>query len=76
MTCSAIHEKVAYKGAVVSMYPSTRPGLALFNRYVSNSLSCLGQGALGKASVPTIDDPRCPVTTCYLVTGKGPAKKY
>jgi hypothetical protein len=76
MTCSAIHEKIAREGSLVLRYPSRRPGLMMYNRYVSNSMSCLGQGVMGSVSVPTSDNPSCKMKTCNFTTGKGSTKNH
>jgi hypothetical protein len=77
LTCSSVHDKMARDGSVVLRYPSHRyPNLMMYNRYVSNSMACLGQGAMASATVPTSDDPNCKVKTCISVTGKGPNKNH
>ncbi|MEF0943307.1 hypothetical protein [Rhizobium sp. BR 362] len=76
MTCSSVRDKMAQEGTVVLQYPSSHPGLMMYNRYVSNSMSCLGQGAMASASVPTSDDPKCKMKTCNFTTGKGPNKNH
>ncbi|WP_234910094.1 hypothetical protein [Agrobacterium rhizogenes] len=76
MTCASVHEKIAQEGSIVLRYPSHQPGLMLFNRTVTNSMSCLGQGAMTSASVPTSDDPSCKIKTCSFTTGKGPNKNH
>jgi hypothetical protein len=77
LTCSSVHDKMARHGSVVLRYPShLYPKLMMYNRYVSNSMTCLGQGAMASATVPTSDDPNCKVKTCTPVTGKGPNKNH
>jgi hypothetical protein len=39
-------------------------------------MTCIGQGAMVSASVPTSDDPSCKVKTCSPITGKGPNKNH
>lgn len=76
MTCSSIHERIAREGSIVLKFASHQPGSLMYNRYVSNSMSCLGQGSMTSASVPTSDDPSCKVKTCSFATGKGPNKNH
>jgi len=77
LTCSSVHDKIAQQGSVVLQHPShLYPNLALYDRYVSNAMTCLGQGAMASATVPTSDDPNCKVKTCVAVTGKGPNKSH
>ncbi|QND44272.1 hypothetical protein HB780_00100 (plasmid) [Rhizobium lusitanum] len=76
LTCSSIHEKIASEGSIVLKYPSSNPAALTYNRYVSNSMSCLGQGAITSSSVPTSDNQSCKVKTCSFVTGKGPNKNH
>ncbi|PZM17195.1 hypothetical protein [Rhizobium tubonense] len=77
LTCSAIHDKIAQEGSIVLRYPSHRdPNLMMYNRYVANSMSCIGQGSMSSATVPTRDDPNCKVRMCNPVTGKGPNKNH
>ena len=76
MTCSTVHEKMAHDGSVVLRYPSHHPGLMMYSRTVSNSMSCLGQGAMASTSVPTSDDPSCKIKTCNFTTGKGSNKNH
>ncbi|MDR6900438.1 hypothetical protein [Rhizobium miluonense] len=76
MTCAAVHEKMAQEGSIVLRYPSHHPGLMMYHRTVSNSMACLGQGAMASASVPTSDDPSCKIKTCSFATGKGPNKNH
>ncbi|AYG68260.1 hypothetical protein CCGE531_13965 [Rhizobium sp. CCGE531] len=76
MTCATVHEKMAQEGSIVLRYPSRHPGLMMYSRTVPNSMSCLGQGAMASASVPTSDDPKCKIKTCSFSTGKGPNKNH
>lgn len=76
MTCSSVHEMMAKNGMVVLRIPSHQAGSMAYNRYVSNSMSCLGQGAMSSATVPTSDDPACKMKTCSFTTGKGPNKNH
>jgi hypothetical protein len=77
LTCSSIHEKIAEEGSIVLSYPSHRdPNFSMYNRYVANSMSCLGQGSMTSTTVPTSDDPNCKVRMCNPVTGKGPNKNH
>lgn len=76
MSCATVHEKMAQEGSIVLRYPSHHPGMMMYNRTVSNSMSCLGQGAMTSASVPTSDDPSCKIKTCSFATGKGPNKNH
>ncbi|NLR97603.1 hypothetical protein HGP17_12360 [Rhizobium sp. P38BS-XIX] len=76
MSCATVHEKMAQEGSIVLRYPSHHPGMMMYNRTVSNSMACLGQGAMASASVPTSDDPNCKIKTCSFGTGKGPNKNH
>lgn len=76
MTCSIVHEKMSQEDSIVLRYPSHHPGLMMYYRTVSNSMSCLGQGVMASASVPTSDEPSCKIKTCSFTTGKGPNKNH
>ena len=76
MSCAAVHQKIAEEGAVVLQYPSHHPGLMMYNRYVSNSMMCIGQGSTSGVKVSTSDDPNCKVVTCANSNGKGPNKNH
>ncbi|MBN8949190.1 MULTISPECIES: hypothetical protein [unclassified Rhizobium] len=76
LTCATVHEKMAQEGSIVLRYPSHSGNVTLFNRTVSNSMSCLGQGTMTSATVPTSDDPKCKIKTCSFGTGKGPNKNH
>jgi hypothetical protein len=74
VTCETVHQKVAQDSAVVLKYPSHRPGMIMYNRYVSNAAMCIGQGGASTTTIATINDPKCRVMTCNTTTGKGPNK--
>ncbi|MDE1994738.1 MAG: hypothetical protein KGI75_19695 [Rhizobiaceae bacterium] len=76
MTCSTIRDRVKQEGKMALQYPSSHPGLMMYNRYVSNSMSCLGQGSMASVTVPTSDDPKCKMRTCVFITGKGSNKNH
>jgi hypothetical protein len=77
MTCSDIQQKMKQEGQIVLRYPSSsHSDMMMYNRYVSNSTSCLGQGAMTSANVPTADGQPCKVKTCSFTTGKGPNKNH
>jgi hypothetical protein len=77
MSCSSVHQKVSQDGLAVFEYPSKREdNVMMYSRAVTNSMSCLGQGAMASASVPTTDDPNCKIKTCVPVTGKGSNKNH
>ena len=76
MSCASVHQKIAQEGAVVLQYPSHKPGLMMYNRYVSNSMMCIGQGSTASTKVSTSDDPSCKVVTCSNANGKGPNKNH
>ncbi|MDL2399494.1 hypothetical protein [Rhizobium mayense] len=77
LTCSAVHDEMAKDGMVVLRHPShAHPDMMMYDRYVTNSTACIGQGAMGTVSVPTKDDPNCKVKTCVFATGKGPNKNH
>lgn len=76
MSCPEIQQK-AKQGSIVLRYPSsTEPDVTLYNRTVSNSMSCLGQGAMASANVPSADGKPCKIKTCSFATGKGPNKNH
>ena len=72
VTCANVHQKIAKDGALVLKYPSHQPSLMMYNRYVSKSTMCVGQGVASLTTISTIDDLKCPVMTCTTTTGKGP----
>jgi hypothetical protein len=74
LSCESVHQKVAQDGAVVLEFPSHKPGLMMYNRYISNSTMCIGQGAVSRTTIATSDNLKCPVVTCSTATGKGPNK--
>jgi hypothetical protein len=76
VTCENVHQKIAQEGAVVLKFPSHQPGMMMYNRFVSNSTMCLGQGGSSRTSIAVSDNLKCPVMTCSTTTGKGPNKNH
>ncbi|TCR76759.1 MULTISPECIES: hypothetical protein [Rhizobium/Agrobacterium group] len=74
VSCGTVHQKIAQEGAVVLRYPSHHPGMMMYNRYVTNSTMCVGQGGSSRTTIAVSDDLKCPVMTCNTTTGKGPNK--
>lgn len=63
-SCASIQDIVSKERAVLLRYPSKNSNLTLYDRYVSDNGQCgTGQYA-ARASVPTKDNPTCPVYNC------------
>ncbi|MGV1791715.1 hypothetical protein GR212_13935 [Rhizobium lusitanum] len=63
-TCAAVQQLVAGERAVILRYPARRGGLVLYDRYVADSGQCGISGYAERTSVPTKDNPQCPVYNC------------
>ncbi|MDI7865067.1 hypothetical protein MRS76_24425 [Rhizobiaceae bacterium n13] len=62
LTCQGVRSVLAQNGAAILQYTS-RSGLPIYNRYVANQSYCWG-GPMVWRSVPTRDNPACPVAAC------------
>lgn len=68
LACENVRQILRSQGAAILRYPSTRvPGLPLYDRYVRNSNSCSPGDYAERATVPTRDNPACPVLNCKPV---------
>ncbi|MBB3611779.1 hypothetical protein [Rhizobium sp. BK602] len=63
-SCASVQEIVSRERAVLLRYPSKNRNLTLYDRYVSGNGQCgTGQYA-ARTSIPTKDNPTCPVYNC------------
>ncbi|BCH59995.1 hypothetical protein RvVAR0630_26190 [Agrobacterium vitis] len=68
LACENVRQILRDQGAAVLRYPSKRvPGMALYDRYVRNTNSCSPGEYAERATVPTRDNPACPVLNCKPV---------
>jgi hypothetical protein len=75
MTCSAVHARIGQEGEVILRYPSRNNSVTIYDRYVSTSAGCVNLGLISKTSVPTADNPQCPVQRCVSTTGQGNSRR-
>jgi len=64
MTCAQVQAKLRDEGAVILRYSSARTGVPLYGRYVYSASQCESGQHMEWRSVPTSDNPRCPVREC------------
>ena len=75
MSCAVLHQVLAKDGAMVLRHYSGQVRkIEVYDRYVTNSMSCAGQGRMSATTVPTSDNLECPVAFCNAVTGRGPSR--
>lgn len=65
MTCQAVQGTIAREGAVIFRYPG-RKGLTLYDRYVADDRFCAGGEFAKSGTIPTKDNPNCPVRHCEM----------
>jgi hypothetical protein len=63
-SCASVQGAIADQGAVLLRYPSERNGILLYDRYVSGNGQCSVGDYAARTSVPTKDNPMCPVYNC------------
>jgi hypothetical protein len=62
-TCASVQQTIANERAVILRYQS-RSGNLLYDRYVSDDNQCGSGSYAARTSVPTRDNPNCPVYNC------------
>jgi hypothetical protein len=63
LTCAAVQQSIANEKAVLLRYQS-RSGNILYDRYVTDRNQCDPGSYAAMSSVPTRDNPSCPVRNC------------
>lgn len=63
-TCGAVQQLIAGERAVLLRYPSRSSGIVLYDRYVADVGQCAASEYAARTSVPTRDNPMCPVYNC------------
>lgn len=67
MTCDSVQATVRQHGAVVLTYPSPRKnGRMLYDTYVANRRFCRPSEITERVSVPSANQPHCPVLKCKI----------
>ena len=64
LTCAAAQQAIARERSVLLRYPSDRGNIILYDRYVSDAGLCGAGNYASRTSVPTKDNPSCPVYNC------------
>lgn len=67
-TCAAVQQSIASEKAVLLRYPSRSGAVTLYDRYVADRNQCDSGSYAASASVPTLDNPNCPVRNCRSAT--------
>ncbi|MDQ0454042.1 hypothetical protein [Rhizobium paknamense] len=68
MTCEGVRQAVRSEGATILRYPSKRvAGMTLYDRYVRDRGFCNSNEYAERATVPTRDNPACPVLNCQPI---------
>lgn len=70
MSCDRVQDIVASDGAAILRYTSPTSGMTLYDRYVANGSWCETPKVMKSTSVPTADEPYCPVYFCKEPTWK------
>jgi hypothetical protein len=64
-SCRSLQRIVEENGAAIIRYPSrNKPGLTLYDRYISNVTSCGNRQMVETMSIPAVDTQRCRVRHC------------
>ncbi|MFS8045212.1 hypothetical protein [Rhizobium sp. BR 314] len=71
-TCAAIQQLIASERAVILRYPAKGASLVLYDRFVSGNGQCSVSDYAARTSVPTRDNPLCPVYNCRASSAFNP----
>jgi hypothetical protein len=71
-SCAAVQQSIASERVVLLRYPSRDGHVMLYDRYVADSNQCSEGYYAGYASVPTHDNPHCPVLNCHSASNLQP----
>ena len=63
-TCAAVQQLIAGERAVILRYPARGASLVLYDRFVAGKEQCSVSDYAARTSVPTRDNPLCPVYNC------------
>lgn len=63
-SCASVQQIVSREGAVLLRYPSRNGNVILYDRYVAGNGQCGTSSYAARVSVPTSDNPACPVYIC------------
>lgn len=69
LDCEKARATIVDEGAVILRYPSTRVhNMTLYDRYVRENSFCETHEYAERVTVPTSDNPKCPVLACKQQT--------
>jgi hypothetical protein len=63
-SCASVQQIVSREQAVLLRYPSKSGNVILYDRYVADDGQCGTGSYAARTSVPTRDNPMCPVYNC------------
>ncbi|MDL2404163.1 hypothetical protein PY650_00525 [Rhizobium calliandrae] len=63
-TCASVQQLIERERSVLLRYPSRSGNTILYDRYVAGDGQCGSGYYAASTSVPTKDNPRCPVYNC------------
>ncbi|MQB45672.1 hypothetical protein [Rhizobium sp. ICMP 5592] len=63
-SCASVQQIVSRERAVLLRYPSKSGNVILYDRYVADDGQCGTGSYAARTSVPTRDNPMCPVYNC------------
>lgn len=63
-SCASVQQIVSKERAVLLRYPSRSGNIVLYDRYVASDSQCGTSNYAARTSVPTKDNPTCPVYNC------------
>lgn len=71
-TCASVQQTIQSEKAVLFRYPSTRGNLILYDRYVAGTEQCDFDFHAVQTTIPTRDNPSCPVRNCRPTSNNTP----
>ncbi|MFS8114419.1 hypothetical protein QD460_22060 [Rhizobium jaguaris] len=63
-SCASVQQIISRERSVLLRYPSRSGNIVLYDRYVAGDGQCGSGYYAASSSVPTKDNPRCPVYNC------------
>lgn len=63
-SCASVQQIISRERAVLLRYPSRSVNIVLYDRYVAGDSQCGTGNYAARTSVPTRDNPMCPVYNC------------
>ncbi|MBB3456838.1 hypothetical protein FHT86_005149 [Rhizobium sp. BK313] len=64
LSCASVQQIISRERAVLLRYPSRSGNAVLYDRYVAGGGQCGSGNYAATTSVPTRDNPMCPVYNC------------